>query len=85
PVVAASAQAYRVVVDTQVVGPASWLDSRTRIVLGPRVSVPASALRGPGAAGTPAEVQVWGQLDLAGGRILASRLERALPTDTPML
>ncbi|MFX7981142.1 hypothetical protein ABTK42_20135, partial [Acinetobacter baumannii] len=67
------------------VGPASWLDSRTLIVLGQRVSVPASALRGPGAAGTPAEVQVWGQLDLAGGRILASRLERALPTDTPML
>ncbi len=85
PVVAASAQAYRVVVDTQVVGPASWLDSRTLIVLGQRVSVPASALRGPGSAGTPAEVQVLGQLDLAGGRILASRLERALPTDTPML
>lgn len=85
PVVAASAQAFSVVVDTQVVGPADWLDSRSLLVLGQHVSVPASALRGPGAAGTPPAVQVWGQLDLAAGRIIATRLERALPNDAVML
>lgn len=85
PIVAASARAYAVVVDTQVVGPASWLDSRTLLLLGQQVSVPGSALRGPGAAGTPAAVKVWGQLDLYAGRIVATRLERAQPTDAPML
>lgn len=84
-IVAASAQAYSVVVDTQVVGAATWLDSRNLTVLGQHVSVPTTALRGPGAAGTPAAVQVWGQLDLAAGRIVATRLERAQPNDSPML
>lgn len=84
-IVGASAQAYSVIVDTQVVGSADWLDSRSLLVLGQHVSVPTSALRGPGAAGTPAEVQVWGQLDLSAGRIVATRLERAQPKDARML
>ncbi len=84
-IVAASAQAYSVIVDTQVVGGASWLDSHSLLVLGQHVSVPTSAQRGPGATGTPADVQVWGQLDLSAGRIVATRLERAQPNDAPML
>lgn len=84
-IVAATAQAYSVVVDTQVVGPASWLDSRSLMVLGQHVDVPTSALRGPGAAGTPPDVKVWGQLDLVAGRIVATRLERAQPHEAPML
>lgn len=84
-IVGTSAQAYAVTVDTQVVGTASWLDSRTLRVLGQQVSVPATALRGPGAGGTPAEVRVWGHLDLSAGRIVASRLERAQAQDAPML
>ncbi|MFG6485958.1 DUF5666 domain-containing protein [Roseateles sp. BYS78W] len=85
PVVAASAQAYSVIVDTQVVGPAIWLDSRSLLVLGQHVSAPTSALRGPNAAGTPPDVQVWGRLDLAAGSIVATRIERAQPNDAPML
>ncbi|MBI3349917.1 MAG: hypothetical protein HY020_22235 [Burkholderiales bacterium] len=85
PIVATSARAYSVIVDTQIIGGASWLDSRTLLALGQRVSVPAGALRGPGAAGTPPDVQVWGQLDLSAGRIVATRLERAQPNDAPML
>ncbi|MFG6466496.1 DUF5666 domain-containing protein [Pelomonas baiyunensis] len=84
-IVASTAQAYSLVVDTQAVGPATWLDSRTLTVLGQRVNVPTSALRGPGASGTPATVQVWGHLDLGRGSIVATRLERATPNDTPML
>ncbi len=84
-IVASSAQAYTVRVDTQVVGPASWLDSNTLVVLGQRVSINAATQRGPGANGTPTAVQVWGELDLAAGRIVASRLERAQTKDVPML
>ena len=84
-VVASSAQAFSVRVDTQVVGPATWLSSSTLLVLGQRVSLNAATQRGPGAAGTPNAVQVWGQLDLAAGRIVASRLERANAQDAPML
>ena len=87
-IVAGSARAYAVQVDTQVVGAGTaviWLDSRNLLVLGQRVSVTAATVRGPGAAGTPGAVQVWGQLDLAGGRIVASRLERAAGNDAPML
>lgn len=73
-IVAGSAQAARLTVDTQLAGPANWLDSRTLVVLGQRVTVGSTVVRGPGAAGTPPQVQVWGQLDLAGGRIIASRL-----------
>jgi len=72
-------------VDTQVVGPATWLDSRNLLVLGQRVNVNAATVRGAGASGTPTRVQVWGQLDLAAGRIVASRLERAPGGDAPML
>lgn len=84
-IVASSAKAYAVRVDTQVAGPASWLDSNTLIVLGQRVSISAATQRGPGANGTPANVQVWGELDLAAGRIVASRLARAPAKDAPML
>ena len=84
-IVASSAQAYAVRVDTQVVGPAHWLDSRTLVVLGQRVNINAATQRGPGANGAPITVQVWGQLDLAAGCIVALRLERAQPYDSPML
>ncbi|CAN5324896.1 hypothetical protein BH11PSE10_BH11PSE10_14180 [soil metagenome] len=84
-IVASSAKAFAVRVDTQVAGPASWLDSNTLVVLGQRVSINAATQRGPGANGTPAAVQVWGELDLAAGRILATRLERAQARDALML
>lgn len=84
-IVAGAAHAVAVTVDTQAAGPATWLDSRTLLVLGQRVTVGSSAARGPGAAGTPAGVRVWGQLDIAGGRIIASRLAVHTPTVAPML
>lgn len=84
-IVAGAARAVTVTVDTQVAGPATWLDSRTLLVLGQRVSVSSTAVRGPGAAGTPGEVRVWGRLDLAGGRIIASRLSVRPATVAPML
>ena len=84
-VVSGTAQAFTVTVDTQVAGPAQWLDSRTLLVLGQRVTVGSSAVRGPGAAGTPADVQVWGRLDLVEGRIIASRLAVRTPPVAPML
>jgi hypothetical protein len=84
-VVNGAAQAVAVSVDSQAAGPASWVDSRTLLVLGQRVSISGSTARGPGAAGTPADVVVWGQLDLVAGRIVASRLERRTPGDAVML
>lgn len=84
-IVTGAARAVAVTVDTQVAGPATWLDSRTLLVLGQRVSVSSSAVRGPGAAGTPQEVRVWGRLDFVGGRIVASRLAVRTPTVGPML
>lgn len=84
-IVAGSAQAVEVSVDTQVAGPANWLDSRTLLVLGQRVIVASTTLRGPGAEGQPADVSVWGQLDLVAGRIVASRLALRLPPQGLML
>ncbi|RTL46439.1 MAG: hypothetical protein EKK53_04060 [Burkholderiales bacterium] len=84
-IVAGAAHAVTVMVDTQVAGPATWLDSRTLLVLGQRVSVSSTAVRGPGAGGTPQEVRVWGRLDVVGGRIVASRLAVRTPTVAPML
>jgi hypothetical protein len=84
-IVAGMARAYDVQVDTQVVGDATWLDSRNLLVLGQRVHLTAATARGPGAAGTPGAVRIWGQLDLAGGRITASRLERGDAGDAAML
>lgn len=84
-IVAGAAQAVNVTVDTQLAGPAQWLDSRTLIVLGQRVTVSSTAARGPGAAGTPADVQVWGRLDLVGGRVIASRLAVRPAATAPML
>lgn len=84
-IVTGAARAVAVTVDTQVAGPATWLDSRTLLVLGQRVSVSSTAVRGPGAAGTPQDVRVWGRLDLVGGRIVASRLAVRTPTGAPML
>lgn len=84
-IVSGMAQALTITVDTQVAGPAQWLDSRTLLVLGQRVTVGSSAVRGPGAAGTPADVQVWGRLDLVEGRIIASRLAVRTPPVAPML
>lgn len=84
-IVGGAAQAVSVTVDTQVAGPATWLDSRTLLVLGQRVSVGSSTARGPGAAGAPPDVQVWGQLDLVAGRIVASRLAVRTPNTAPML
>jgi hypothetical protein len=37
----------------------------------------------PAALGT--DLRVWGQLDLAGGRVVASRIDRAVPGDSRML
>lgn len=84
-IVAGAAQAVSVTVDTQLAGPASWLDSRTLLVLGQRVTVSSMAARGPGAAGTPGDVQVWGRLDLVGGRVIASRLAVRPAAVAPML
>jgi hypothetical protein len=82
PVVASKAQAYSLQVDTQVVGPATWLDSRTVVVLGQRVAVNSATLLAPGLGSA---LKVWGHLDLAAGCIVATRLDRAGPQDTAML
>ena len=84
-IVGGAAQAVSISLDTQVAGPAGWLDSRTLLVLGQRVTVGTSTVRGPGASGAPTDVQVWGQLDLVAGRIVASRLARRQPGHAPML
>jgi hypothetical protein len=78
----AAAQAYEVRVDTQVVGPATWLDARNAIVLGQRVSLNAATVV---VSGDKTEIQVWGQLDLAQGRIVATRIAPANGQPTPML
>ena len=79
-----STQAVSIKVDTQAAGPATWLDGRTLLVLGQRVSLASGTLRGPGAEGQPADVLVWGQLDLLGGRIVASRVDLR-PAGTPAM
>ncbi|WP_343625667.1 DUF5666 domain-containing protein [Roseateles puraquae] len=84
-IVGGTAPAVTITVDTQVAGPASWLDSRTLLVFGQRVSVGSSTVRGPGAAGAPPDVQVWGQLDPVAGRILATRLSARAANTAPML
>ncbi len=90
------ARAQSLVVDTQLRGSATWLDAGTLLVLGQRVSVPATAqlgagvsppakTAGVGAGGTGRTLRVWGQLDLARGRVVASRVALARPGDTTML
>ena len=79
-----STRALSIKVDTQVAGPALWLDGRTLQVLGQRVSLASGALRGAGAEGQPADVQVWGQLDLLAGRIVARRVDLR-PAGTPAM
>ena len=82
------AQAQTLVVDTQVRGPARWLDARTLLVLGRRVVIGSPTLpglNGVGAGGTGQSLRVWGQLDLARGRIVASRIDLAASGDAPML
>lgn len=82
------APAQSVVVDTQVRGPAQWIDARTLRVLGQRVVVGSPALpglNGIGAGGTGSALRVWGQLDLARGQVVASRVALAVPGEPFML
>lgn len=80
PVVAGVAQAQTLRVDTQLAGPASVLDSRHLQVLGQVVSLGANVTVPPGE-----RLRVWGQLDLAGGRVVATLIQRAGHDDPDML
>lgn len=81
------AQAKTLVVDTQLRGVAQRLDAHTLLLLEQRVSINASTVYGPGvdllAPNTP--LRIWGQLDLAGGRIVATRVARMAAGESPML
>lgn len=81
------AQAQSLVVDTQLRGPAQRLDARTLRVLDQRVTLGAGTVLGPGVdlLAPALQLRVWGQLDLAGGRIAASRIALGTPGDSPML
>ncbi len=82
-----TAQVQTLVVDTQVRGPAQRLDARTLLLLNQRVTLSASTVYGPGVDLLAAKLQlrIWGQLDLAGGRIAATRVARMNPDESPML
>ena len=81
------AQAKSLVVDTQLRGLAQRLDARTLLLLEQRVSINSSTVYGPGVdlLAPNTALRVWGQLDLAGGRIVATRLARIARGDSPML
>lgn len=82
------AQARSVVVDTQVLGLAARVDDRTVVILGQRVDIGSAVqpgVNGIGAGGTGQRVRVWGQLDPTRGRIVASRVDQAPPSASPML
>jgi hypothetical protein len=81
------AQAQTLVVDTQLRGAAQRLDARTLRLLEQRVTLGASTVFGPGVdLLTPTlPLRVWGQLDLAGGRIAATRVALMAPGDSTML
>ncbi len=82
-----TAQAQSLVVDTQLRGPAQKLDAHTWLLLAQRVTVNATTVYGPGVdpAAPTADWRVWGQLDLAGGRVVATRIARMAPGDSLML
>lgn len=81
------AQAKSLVVDTQLRGAAQRLDARTWLLLEQRVSINANTVYGPGVdlAAAAGALRVYGQLDLAGGRIVATRIARMASDDSPML
>ena len=81
------AQAQSLVVDTQLRGAAMRMDGRTLRLLDQRVTLSASTVYGPGVdlQSPDLPLRVWGQLDLAGGRIAASRVALLAPGDKPML
>lgn len=82
------APAQSVVVDTQVRGPAQWVDARTLLVLGRRVVVGSPTLpglNGIGSGGTGYALKVWGQLDVVRNQVVASRVELAVPGEPFML
>ncbi len=82
-----TAQAQSLVVDTQLRGPAQRLDAHTLQVLAQRVTVNASTLYAPGVdpAALPADLRVWGDLDLSAGRVMATRIDRMAAGDSLML
>ena len=81
------AQAKTLVVDTQLRGWAQRLDAHTLLLLEQRVSINASTVYGPGIdlLKLDAPLRIWGQLDLAGGRIVATRVARMVRRESPML
>ena len=87
PAGVSTAQAQSLVVDTQLRGLAQRLDAHTLLLLEQRVSINSSTLYGAGVdlLAPHANVRVWGQLDLAGGRIVATRIARMAAGESPML
>jgi hypothetical protein len=81
------AQVQSLVVDTQLRGPAQRLDAHTLRMLEQRVSMTSGTVYGPGVnlLAPDANLRIWGQLDLAGGRIVATRIARMAPGDSTML
>jgi hypothetical protein len=81
------AQAQTLVVDTQLRGAAQRLDARTLRLLEQRVTLSGSTVYGPGVdlMAPNLALRVWGQLDLAGGRITATRVALMVPGDSTML
>jgi hypothetical protein len=81
------AQAQSLVVDTQLRGAAQRLDARTLRLLEQRVTLNARTLYGPGVdlLASDLPLRVWGQLDLAGGRIVATRIALMAAGDSTML